>query len=218
MTRAAQGSRRPHCRSRWQACCLRSHSCYCSDARCGPGLPPLCIRRSQAVHRRTAALRPRLDRRELLGRCRRSDARHTRRRTVHVRPRLAVRPGRTGDRSAARTVAGQPAVGPDQRAGDPADGMGCVRSVVAAGRQRHPAAVDGVLRRLRRHHGDRGADVLGVGGSGAASSLPQCATAKKYAASGSAQLTYTQAAWDSTTATGCAYCATRSTHASAARS
>ena len=49
----------------------------------------------------------------------------------------------------------------------PAQRMGCAGSVVAAGRQRHAAALDGVLRRRRRHDGDRRADLLGDRGSGA---------------------------------------------------
>ena len=51
--------------------------------------------------------------------------------------------------AAARAVAGQPAVGPDQCARASAQRMGCPGSVVAAGRQRHAAALDGILRRRR---------------------------------------------------------------------
>ena len=64
-------------------------------------------------------------------------------------PRLAVRPGRAGHRRAAGAVAGQPAVGLDQRARALAQRMGRIGPVVATGRQRHAAALDGVLRRRR---------------------------------------------------------------------
>ena len=76
-------------------------------------------------------------------------------------PGLAVRPRRPRGRRAAGVAPGQPAVGPEQRAGDAAERLGHARSVVAAGRHRDVAAVDRLLRRCRRDDRDRGADLLG---------------------------------------------------------
>ena len=60
---------------------------------------------------------------------------------------------------------GNPLSGLDQRTRASAQRMGCIRSVVTTGRQRHAAAFDGLLRRGGRRDGDRRADVLGAGGS-----------------------------------------------------
>ena len=60
---------------------------------------------------------------------------------------------------------GNPLVGFDQRAGVPAQRMGRAGSMVAAGGQRHTAALDGVLRRRGLDDGDRRADRLGARGS-----------------------------------------------------
>ena len=54
---------------------------------------------------------------------------------------------------AAGAAAGQPAVGPEQRAGAAAARLGRVGAVVAAGRQRHAVALDGVLLRCRGDDG-----------------------------------------------------------------
>jgi hypothetical protein len=51
-------------------------------------------------------------------------------------------------------------VGLDERAGNAAEGLGHLRAVVAAGRHRHAAALDGILRRRRSHRGDSAADLL----------------------------------------------------------
>ena len=72
-----------------------------------------------------------------------------------------ARPRRTGHRRPARAVAGKPVVGLDQCARAVAQRMGCSGSVVATGRERHAAALDGILRWRRIHHGDRRAHLLG---------------------------------------------------------
>ncbi len=91
------------------------------------------------------------------------DARRTRLRAVHARPRLRARPRRAGHRRPARAVAGKPVVGLDQCARAVTQRMGCSGSVVATGRERHAAALDGILRWRRVRHGDRRAHLLGSG-------------------------------------------------------
>ncbi len=94
---------------------------------------------------------------------------------------VAVRARRPGGRCADGAVAGQSAVRPDQCTGDAAQRVGSRRPVVASGRERDAAAVDGVLRRRGRRTADRGIDLLGRGRfragrhRGAAATKDRCA-------------------------------------------
>ena len=89
------------------------------------------------------------------------------RRAVDAGAGLAVRTGGVGDRRIAGAAAGQPAVGPDQRAADAAERLGHLRSVATAGRNRDAAAVHCLLRRRRCDDSDSRADLLGGDGSDA---------------------------------------------------
>ena len=105
--------------------------------------------------------------------------------------------------SADGPAARQPAVGPEQRTGDAAQRLGRGRAVVAAGCRRDPASVaaffDGA--------GATSAIVVLTCWALVGASLivlPRCGNIARRA------LTYYSTAWDSTTVTRCACCATRS--------
>ena len=99
---------------------------------------------------------------------------------------------------------GNPLSGLTSCTGDAARRLGSVGAMAAAGRQRDAAAVDGVLRRRRGHAADRGPDLL-VADRRGADRRRGAATAGSLS-----RVTYYRTAWDSTTVTRCARCATRS--------
>ena len=134
----------------WPVCCRRSRWCWCSSARCGPGSRRWsCSPGGRWTIAALLRLRVRLDRSELLGRRRRTDAGVLAAGLFMLG--LGSLFGRVGLAlgALAGAAAGQPAVRPEQRTGAAAARWGRVGAVVAAGRQRHAAALDGILRRCR---------------------------------------------------------------------